>query len=176
MNFELKPLANLPSPSERRQHSVMHHHHPLAWYSTKRSAKYSSRQDKTTIARYSVEWPVNLLSATWFVSELSCQRVGLSARCLWSVFSKVFSKSHLINGRIWPNELRVWSLLSNALHLVKFLVICAAFVVQCIWPVTLHSLQVCIADTVAAFRFCPDANTLTRPPVWLGITPQLLQT
>jgi len=71
----------------------------------------------TTIARYSLEWPVNLLSASclvseltvseltygvselscqrvdvsvsWFVSELSrqrvvCQRVGLSARCLWS--------------------------------------------------------------------------------------------
>ena len=43
----------------------------------------------TTIARYSLEWPVNLQSASWFVSELtvsewtvsklSCQRVGLSA-------------------------------------------------------------------------------------------------
>ena len=41
----------------------------------------------TTIACYSVEWLVTLLSASWFVSELSCQRVdfqwvGLSARCL----------------------------------------------------------------------------------------------
>jgi len=41
----------------------------------------------TAIARYSLERPVNLMSASWFVSELSCQRVdcqrvGLSARCL----------------------------------------------------------------------------------------------
>jgi len=33
----------------------------------------------TAIARYSLEWPVNLLSASWFVSKLSCQRVVLSA-------------------------------------------------------------------------------------------------
>ena len=38
----------------------------------------------TALARYSLKSPVNLLSASWFVSELTCQRVGLSARCLWS--------------------------------------------------------------------------------------------
>jgi len=43
----------------------------------------------TAIARYSLEWPVNLLSPSWFVSELSCQRVdcqqvGLSVSCLVS--------------------------------------------------------------------------------------------
>ena len=41
----------------------------------------------TTIARYSVERPVNLLSASWFVSELSCQWVDVSASCLVSEMS-----------------------------------------------------------------------------------------
>jgi len=39
----------------------------------------------TTIVRYSVEWPVNLLSASWLSCQrVDCQRVDLSARCLWS--------------------------------------------------------------------------------------------
>jgi len=43
----------------------------------------------TAIARYSLEWPANLMSASCLVSELTvseltCQRVGLSASCLVS--------------------------------------------------------------------------------------------
>jgi len=76
-----------------------------------RLTSFLANNVSTTIARYSIEWLVNLLSASWFVSELSCQRVdcqrvdvsaswfvisesscqrvdyqrvGLSERCLWS--------------------------------------------------------------------------------------------
>jgi len=44
-----------------------------------------------TIACYSVEWPVNLLSASWFVSELSCQRV-----CQWDVCEATFAVANMV--------------------------------------------------------------------------------
>ena len=41
----------------------MHHHHPLAWYSMRRSANYSSRQDKT--------WPVYYWLGVFKILKLS---------------------------------------------------------------------------------------------------------
>jgi len=40
-----------------------------------RRTSFLANKVSTAIARYSVECPINLLSASWFVSELSCQRV-----------------------------------------------------------------------------------------------------
>ena len=48
----------------------------------------------TAIARYSLEWPVNLLSASWFVSELSRQRVDVSAS--WFVSEMSVKRCHLL--------------------------------------------------------------------------------
>ena len=42
---------------------------------TRRMPSFLANNVSSAIARYSLEWPVNLMSASWFVSEMSVKRL-----------------------------------------------------------------------------------------------------